>query len=604
MKIHLLDESTINKIAAGEVVERPASVVKEIVENSLDAGATQITVDVVEGGAAIIRVSDNGEGMSLEEANLALQRHATSKLQSAEDLFSINTMGFRGEALPSIASVSKLTLATRAASVENGISLKINGGKHFAQESVGIPKGTTITIEDLFFNVPARKKFLKSEKTELSQIIQVMEKLILGNTNIQFKFSHNGKLLIQSTGSGKFIEAIVSIYGKDIASHLLPISLNTSDSIQMSGFTSLPTYLTNDRKAQVIFVNQRPIVDPIIGKAIREGYRNTIPSEKHPYTFLFIKIDPGLVDVNVHPAKREVRFAKSQDVFSAVRSAIDNALIGKAISTEEVNNNQSSYTPFQSQANRSASYSENPNKFIKPEWNSSMFPKWAELIDNESKSGQQRTNTETPEDINQLLPSSSIINADAINRVSTDSPIFQVANTYLVTVIDRELSLIDQHTAHERILFNKFSQQAADSKIASQQLLVPFSIELPAKEATLFTEHLESLSSLGFDIEDFGKSSFLIRAVPIEIAERNPQGILLETFSELVETGQARVNRDEVVKMMACKAAVKAGDRLTSEEMKALVLELQRTPNVHTCPHGRPVVVKITEKELAKMFHR
>ena len=596
MKIRLLDESTINKIAAGEVVERPASIVKELIENSLDAGATLITVDVVEGGKAIIKVADNGEGMSTSEAKMALQRHATSKLQSADDLFSINTMGFRGEALPSIASVSILRLDTRTKVAETGLRMIINGGKLIAEKTLGIPQGTTITVEDLFFNVPARKKFLKSDAAEFSQIIQVMEKLILANTQIQFKFTHNGKTILQSPGSGKLLEAIVSIYGKDIAQNLLPIELIADESLRITGFTSLPTYLTNDRKGQVIFVNRRPIFDPIIGKAIREGYRNTIPSDKHPYTFLFVEIDPSQVDVNVHPAKREVRFAKSQDVFSAVRSAINNVLVGKTVEetptiaafSQPLTTSNPTYTPTTANTNQK-------------KWDPTMFPKWESLIENEIP--KKHKDSETSELQSSPTPPSLTISTDALQCVST-APILQIANTYLVTILDGELSLIDQHTAHERIMFNKFSKQVEQSAIASQQLLVPFSIELPAKEATLFTEHLESLALLGFEIEDFGKSSFLIRAVPIEIANRNPQEILLETFSELVETGQVRVNRDEVVKMMACKAAVKAGDRLTPEEMKALVLELQRTPNVHTCPHGRPVVVKITEKELAKMFHR
>ncbi|MFA5928697.1 MAG: DNA mismatch repair endonuclease MutL [Candidatus Margulisiibacteriota bacterium] len=584
MKVQLLDESTINQIAAGEVIERPASVVKELVENSLDAGASQVTVEVIEGGKSLIRIADNGEGMSPEDARLALQRHATSKLRSASDLFSIKTMGFRGEALPSIASISRLTLDTRTAASDKGLRLSLEGGKELKEESLGSAVGTIISVSDLFYNVPARKKFLKADSTELSQIIAVLEKMILANPKVRFKLTSTGRIILQSTGNEQLLEAVVSIYGKDIASKLLPLVLDTGPRLKIHGLVSLPTYLKNDRKGQVFFVNNRPVNDGILIKALREGFRNTIPTNQHPYAFIFIDIDPSQVDVNVHPAKLEVRFANSQDIFSAVRSAVNNALLGSVTKASD-----ELPEPVRSETSDSTiprSKIQNP-KLSAPSWTPAMLPKWEELI---STSGSKTPDTST------RVP---------ITTGSTHTaPAFQVNDSYIAAIMDGELALIDQHAAQERLLFDIFSERLARQETASQQLLVPIVLELSARESVLLNDQLDNLHAMGFELSASGANSFLIRSVPVEIAQRDPNEVLKEVLTELLEDGTGKVDRDALLKMMACKAAIKAGQRLNSSEIAALIDDLQKHPSARTCPHGRPTVIKLSAKELARMFKR
>jgi DNA mismatch repair protein MutL len=366
--------------------------------------------------------------------------------------------------------------------------------------------------------------------------------------------------------------------------------------MEVSGYISLPTHLKNDRRDQSLFVNGRPIFDPLLGKAIREGYRNMIPSDRHPVVFLFLKVDPALVDVNVHPAKREVRFARSQDVFAAVRSAVGNALLvgGLPSSTgilpvhSPVRTGEGEPRPFDKLRDR---WDEG--------WKPAMFPKLETLFDTEKASLPQ---------VPAPLPSMNFSSCEPSYAEATAgrprTPLFQIANTYIVTMLDGELALIDQHAAHEKILFEKFSQSAATTEVASQQLLVPITLDLNAKEAVLFAEQQPALNRLGFEIEPFGGTTFLIRAVPAEIADQNISEVLQATFSELIETEHGRIDQDALLKMMACKAAVKAGDALKPEELSQLVRQLQTNPALRTCPHGRPVVVKMTQKELAKMFGR
>ena len=623
MKISVLDDITINKIAAGEVVERPASVVKELVENSLDAGATQISIAVEDGGLSCIRVIDDGEGMTSEDAKLSLQRHATSKISSSEELFTIETMGFRGEAIPSIAGISKFTLDTKKQKTENGIRLIVEAGKFVKEETIGIPEGTIISVDDLFYNVPARRKFLKSATTELSHIVQIIERFILSHPNIKFTLSSNDKIILRSTGNGKLKEAIVSIYGKEIAKNLLEIRLKPDNKIAVSGFISLPTCLKHNRKGQYFFVNKRSVTDMIVYRAIKDGYKNSIPSDKYPYIFLFIAIDPSQVDVNVHPAKREVRFADNNQVFSVVKSAIENAIVRNSTEKDHsdnivedninININKNlvdiDFQDKQDSYERLNASTENPLK--NREFQNLKGSNYSNLNNSNSWSSKLNDNLEKLLDIDQEKNSSTDNIPLEVSPVKildgSGIPVFQVDRTYIVTRIKGELTLIDQHAAHERVIFEQFKNSILDNKeLNSQQLLIPLTLEFTAKETLLFSEYLKDLEKLGFLIEAFGKNTFLVRSVPVEIADKNPKKIILKTFSELIDSegGLDKICLDDIFKMFACKAAVKAGDSLGKEEIERLILDIEKIKPILTCPHGRPFIAKITSDELSKMFAR
>ena len=544
-RIKILPEDLVNKIAAGEVIERPASVIKELVENSIDAGATQIVVEVQSAGKKLMRVSDNGYGMTAAEIGLALQRHSTSKLGSLDDLFNIKTLGFRGEALPSIAGVSKMKIEPNPAGA-----------------------GLTVSVRDLFYNTPARKKFLKADSTETGHIGDVIAKYVLANPQIAFRFTSDGKPLISSTGSGRLAEAILSIYGPGLAKELISLEHDFPHG-RVRGFVSRPTISRLDKNYETFFVNGRYIRNFLLNRALEEGYRTLIPAARYPVAILFVEIDPGQVDVNVHPTKREVKFVNNQEVMDGIRAGVKKALEDQKIGISE---------------------GEDQNTRISEGtgWQTGMMEPFFPLTGLESRMAGQGPEL----------------------RISSEQPlypIYQFKQTYIIATDGEELVLIDQHAAHERILYDRLSSESLSAGRESQVLLVPETIELGVGEAAALGENLDYLNTLGFDLALFGQNSYLLRSVPAVSAKVAARQLLLDIIADLRAEGksaQIEIRRENIRKYVACHSAIKAGDKLAQAEMGYLIRDLFATRNPLTCPHGRPTMIRLTEAELAKRFGR
>jgi len=552
-RIIILDDATASKIAAGEVVERPSSIVKELVENSIDAGAGKIEIEIKNGGRDLIRITDDGCGMNEEEAKLSVERHSTSKIKNADDLFSIKTLGFRGEALPSIASVSKFELITKElmSSEEFGITLKINGGKIEGIEKTGAPYGTTVIVKDLFFNTPARLKFLKSTNTEFSHIVDSVSKFIIAYPRIMFKLLHNDKLVLDSPGKSELIDALGAVYGAETAKHIIPISYS-SDDLKICGYISDAQTVRLDRYMESFFVNGRYVKNFILSKALEDGYKNIIPSDRYPIAAVFIEINPSVIDINVHPSKREVKFSNSLDLTKALKEVVCDSLSAQMPNSQDDIQFNQEFKP----------------DFIQPA-----------LIENiQTSTGSNRQNY---------------------------APYLQIDKNYIVTSINNELTIIDQHAAHERILFEKLKSNGSND--ASQKLLVAETIELTPHEASVLEVNLKFLGALGFEIEAFGKNTYIIRSIPDIISRENIKQIISDIISEFISLDRSvefDVIVDRVKKLIACHGAVKMGDILNENEVRSLIEEMGKTPNSTTCPHGRPTVKTIDKKELEKMFGR
>jgi len=554
-KIIQLEETLVSKIAAGEVVERPASVVKEIIENSIDAGAKKISIEVKDGGKKYIRVSDDGCGMSPEDAKLSIERHSTSKIRNVDDLFAIRTLGFRGEALPSIASISKFELITSDGHA-HGTKIKVEGGKVKSQESAGCPVGTSVTVEELFFNTPARLKFQKGKSTELSNIIDVTSKFILSNPQISFKLKSDGKEILSSIGSGNLLEAIASIYGTDMAKAMLEVK-----DAKIHGYITQPVITKSDRYGESFFVNGRFVRNALLSRALEESYRTLIPNGKYPIAVVSIDIDPAEVDVNVHPTKREVKFTRPDVVMRAITSAASKALSEVGADTGSSSFTGSGYAPT-------------------GEWKPEMIQIFGE------SSGQYQGSpwpSTTDEHTGKLL---------------------QINLTYIISAKGDDLIIIDQHAAHERIMYEKIKNKVISG---TQNLLVPKTLEIEPKEFALISDNLEEISQMGFDLEIFGKNTIMVRGIPAAFKVQNIDTAVNEILSELSSSFKIKSieeRREAVWKMMACKSAVKAGDKLSYIEMDGLIKELFAISNPTTCPHGRPTLVKISKADMEKMFRR
>jgi DNA mismatch repair protein MutL len=571
--IIILDETLVSKIAAGEVVERPASAVKELVENSIDAGARRISIEVADGGKRSIRVVDDGCGMDPRDAKLSIERHATSKLKSAEDLFSIRTLGFRGEALPSIASVSRFELITNNGG-SNGTRLIVDGGKLKGQEAAGSSAGTSVTVEDLFFNMPARLKFQKSKTTELSHIVDIISKFILSNPQISFKLKSDGQEILSSIGSGDLLEAIASIYGIDMAKAMLKVGdekprdfargKREMGDVKVHGYATQPVITKSDRYGESFFVNGRFVRNALLSRALEDAYRTLIPGGKYPISVIFIDIDPAEVDVNVHPTKREVKFSRADAVMKAITLAVSAAL-------GEVTAGEGSRQFERPQFDRSGG------------WKPEMMKILEEL---------PMTNSQYP--INSQSP---ISNYQA-------KALLQVNLTYIILAKGEDVIIIDQHAAHERIMYEKIKNNTV---AGTQNLLVPKTLEIEPKEYALISDNLEEISQLGFDVEIFGKNTILVRGIPAALKIQNIDTAISEILSEIGSSFKIKSideRREAIWKMMACKSAVKAGDKLSYDEMAGLVEELYATSNPTTCPHGRPTLVTISKSSMEKMFGR
>ena len=588
--VHVLDDNTINKIAAGEVVERPASVIKELVENAIDAKADRIEVEIMAGGTSFMRVSDNGIGMSREDAEKAILRHATSKIVQVDDLQAIATLGFRGEALPSIASVSRFTLQTRQAGAELGTEIKITGGKTTEIGAAGCNLGTTIRVEDLFFNTPARKKFLKTNNTESGRINEFIIKLAISHPEIAFKLINNNKSSLATPGRGDLKETLQSLYGASVGQSLLPLKFEDED-IKLWGFVSKPSAIRSSRSWQTFIVNGRIIASRAIAKAIDNAYHALIPKSGYPLIALNIEVPQHTIDVNVHPQKTEMKFEDEGRIFKAVYKAVLDAVRPKGQAGQ--------LGQLAAQADHVQHHVEKGLQelnFGQPVMN---FP----LREEKPAMTWQEGTTALAQDKSVKLVQSVV---DEEKKLPTAGmiPIGQVDDTYIIAQDGDSLYIVDQHAAHERVLFDRFSAQA--EHIPSQQLLVHLILDFSSHESQIIEENLELLAGLGFGLEPSGPNQFRLMEVPSDVPSGQAEEFIREVLASMEELHRptAAELRQAVLATTACKAAIKAGFKLNYRQMEILLQELNDTAMPYTCPHGRPTIIKFSSDELAKMFKR
>jgi len=589
-RIVLLDDQTANRIAAGEVVERPASAVKELVENAIDAQATRIGVRLADGGKRLIEVSDNGWGMDAEDAVLSLQRHATSKIQSAEDLFAVKTLGFRGEALPSIASVSLLTLTTKSPDADAATRVYVRGGVIEGVEAAGAAEGTTVSVENLFYNTPARLKFLKTTATEAARCVEVVSHLALAHPHIAVRLTHEDQVVLATPGNGDLLACLATVWGRDAARKAIPLE-GSFGPVTVRGYVCSPDFNRPGRTHELFFVNRRPIRSRLLAHALEDGVRAFTPDGRFPVAAVFIEMDPRLVDVNVHPTKSEVKFERDHEVHHAVNQAVKRALQSGGVVPAL------SLGPSAVAGRGSRAMAGSHPGPAAPE----MFRAAVEAFRPADGAPNFAVGTE------EVGTSREPAEVSTREELRGYRILGQMANTYIIAVTDQGLAIIDQHVAHERVLYERLTQMRQSQPRACQRLTEPFSLSLGAAEAALLRQRLEDFAALGWEIEAFGRDAFLVRSVPVYASRRAWEALLRDMVDELVHQSVARrlvVQRDHVTITNACKMAVKAGDPLTLEEMEGLIAQLADTQNPHFCPHGRPAIVTIPLHEIDRQFKR
>jgi len=583
-KIQVLSEDLINKIAAGEVIERPASVVKELVENSLDAGATSIIVRVEDYGKKLIMVCDNGEGMEEEDAQLAVLRHATSKLKKQDDLFSIQTLGFRGEALASIAAVSKFSLLTKQKWMVGGYELNVEGGMLLGSQVTSSEVGTTIIVRDLFFNTPVRRKFLKSDAVELKHIVEIVSRYALIHPEVAFKLVHNDQELVIAPVVDDLRNNIASIYGVSVAKDLLEVKYD-DELIKIRGYIGKPSQARNDKNMQVLFINKRWVKNEDISSAVYEGYHAMLFVNKHPIFVLELIVDPQKIDVNVHPQKYEVRIEQREYVINAVLKAVRETLEQhNLIPAVEVN--------FDSQLvfNTKSKYT------FEPSQQTVLKVQEKEVEWEAAEGGLVR-----PESVIKKEEESIKINVNS--KIPAFRLLGNIHKTFFIAETEGGAFFIDQHAAHERVMYEKLMNQFMKKEIAVQRLLQPEIMELNASEKAVFAENQEMMLELGFSMEPFQGNTVVIKTIPA-VLDRLQAKELVQTIWGLAQKNKLREVQEEIITRMACRAAVMAGDNVTLVQMEGILLELGKTEHPFTCPHGRPTIIKTSVEELEKKFKR
>jgi DNA mismatch repair protein MutL len=723
-KIVILDENTSNQIAAGEVVERPASVVKELVENAIDAGSTSISVEISNGGISLIKVVDNGAGFEEDDMEIAFERHSTSKIRKAGDLEAITTLGFRGEALASIASVSTVELTSRQAKNTYGRYVKLTGGSLIESGQVGCPVGTTFVVRELFYNTPARFKFLKKDSTEAGYVSDIVGRIALGNPHISLRLVNNKNTVIHTPGNNDVLSTIFSLYGKETAKDCMEISYS-DEKIKIKGYAGRPEIARSNRNYQSIYLNGRYIKNKVISSAIDEAYKTFLLKNKHAFIVLYIELNPMLVDVNVHPTKTEVRFSNEQDIFRAVYHAVNNTLLGKSrVRSAELRDNPKNYFRFEETTKSKYDYmqqklntSNRKNDSVESSFKATesmlekrnavekdtaapfdiqksesvpvntrnsgnVLEKGNSIFSDREETGEGLINkdlmkedikeSDTPkkdnitEDLSENkvksrdiegkdllgddlksrdiegkdlldddlksrdLAGKNLLGRDIIKDSSLGDmeekdakegdasgqivePIFQdaiiigqVFSTYILLQKGENLILIDQHAAHERIMFESLKEKYSKKQNLAQYLLASVVIELTNREISFIEEEKDLLNKLGFNFESFGNTSIILRSVPVDI----DGGGIKEAFMEIIDFLMSKGNKsgsiieEEALYKIACKSAVKANKRLDEKEIQELLQKLEELENPYTCPHGRPTIIKITRYELEKMFKR
>ncbi len=599
-KINVLPKDIAELIAAGEVVERPGAVIKELIENSVDAGATKITVEIKRGGILYMSVTDNGSGIARNDVPTAFKRHATSKISTAADLDSIYTLGFRGEALAAISAVSKTEIITRTKEEMDGTLCVIEGGIQTVFEEVGCDVGTIITVRDIFYNTPARMKFLKSDVTEANHIAAIVDRMALSHPEIAFRFIRDGKQMLVTSGDGDLNNVIYSVLGREFASSLIKAE-DTIEGIKVSGMVCKPVYCKQNRNGEFFFLNGRLIRSNTAMAALEQAYKNSAMVGKFPCCVLFITVPPETVDVNVHPAKTEVRFSDERKIFNAVYYTVKNSLNSGDTRPEiKIKPTFNPYTPvFTEKAEQTViDVKESGTTAIKhftppkPREDKLIFksPKFEYPVFEENKI--ETTSVKAEESI-----------AEVVKNVATEVRyIGQAFNTYIIAERDNEIYLIDKHAAHERILYNALKQ---NNEIQIQELLVPLTVTLTKEEYSAIINNTDLLLSAGFETEDFGNGTVIIRAVPAPLKDQDINLLITEIAETLNMTGAVNSERlDDIFHTVACKAAIKGNKYTTDYELKALAENVLGSNTVMYCPHGRPVAFKLTKKELEKHFGR
>jgi DNA mismatch repair protein MutL len=663
--IRVLDNETIDKIAAGEVVERPSSVVKELVENAIDAGASAITVDCKDGGIEYIRVTDNGKGIASGELRTAFLRHATSKIRNASDLLDLNSLGFRGEALSSICAVGKVEVITKTAHALTGTRMEIDGGNELSFSEVGAPAGTTMIVRNLFYNTPARRKFLKTSNTEGSYISDMLERIALSHPEISFQVSVNGKNRFHTSGNGNLQEVIYRIYGKEVASALIPVDTEKSG-IRIRGFLGMPELVRSNRNFEIYFVNGRYVVSDLIAKSIEEGYREYLMLHRFPLCFLLFTLNPHRVDVNVHPTKQEVRIQDQNLFFATVSEEIHDLLRRREMLPGHVLETDAERKAREKQAIREVQSGKNPEPF-EGKRREEVLPKKPvpSMVAEGSSYGISSASTETrpdpmkpvamPETTGKVtietegfsftepvkqtttevppqepamqrkveIPSQEPVAPPAPEPVPVQTNLFtdriltrehrkdfriigQVFECYWIIQYERKMMIIDQHAAHEKVNYERMVKRYREKNVLSQSLLPPIVLTLTAKEESMYLENAQAFTNIGFEVEHLGGSEYALRSVPVDLYGHSERELFLRVLEELAD-GNTRGSYkviEEKIAGMACKASVKGGDKISLREAEALIDELLTLENPYNCPHGRPTIIVMSETELEKKFKR
>jgi len=626
--IKILEKTVADKIAAGEVIDRPVSIIKELVENSIDAGATALTIEIRNGGKTYIRVTDNGCGISGDEAELAFMRHATSKIVTEKDLDSIHTLGFRGEALASICAVARVELVTKTSESKTGRKIVIEGSETIENSPIGCPDGTTITVRDLFYNVPARHKFLASDSAETRRIVDMVSRIALSYGDIKITLINGSKTVFSTRGKGKILDNIISIYGSDTSKDLLPVECSAGGFI-LKGYVSSPATSVPSRTKQIFCVNGRVISSSVMERALDAAYKEKLFSGRFPIAFLFLAMPPEKLDVNIHPTKKEIRFDDNFEVEDFVKRAIAEALTDKEALP------QIRSTDVASKDIRPAS---KETTFVVRENNNSANEKYKAVQENFKQEKVKFAKDAEQVDIKKLLTTlraenSEIVKTEPVKKEVVDKPaekpasyvskleiskpvsipfdmndlnyIGTVFNTYILASDTDTFYLIDQHAAHERIFYEKLLAQYNEEHKNSQQLLLPLNFNVSASVTTLEDEWLEQLVKLGYNVEFFGNNTYIVREVPAFMELTEAEDFLNDFFSQIEnKIDFTNIRAVERVIMKSCKSAVKGGDSLTNEEVSALMKDLSNCINPFSCPHGRPTFIRMTKYEIEKMFKR
>lgn len=680
--IAVLDQSTINKIAAGEVIERPSSVVKELVENAIDAGATAVTVEIKDGGTTFIRITDNGCGIEKNQVQVAFLRHSTSKIKSVEDLLTISSLGFRGEALSSICAVSQVELITKTAGALTGVRYMIDGGKEKSLEEIGAPDGTTFIVRNLFYNTPARRKFLKTATTEGGYISDLIEKLSLSHPEISFRFISNGQNKLYTSGNGNLKDVIYGVYGREITANLLPIK-HECDLFSMEGFIGKPILNRGNRTLENYYINGRYIKSNVISKAIEDAYSSFTMPRKYPFTSIHFTIDSNTIDINVHPTKMELRFSDAERVYKEIFRAIYDCLSHRNVIPEvtfktekkaekiEIAQNSAENKPIikteainaqkTTIAGEPTNTNQNVSKVPPRTLDSSFFARTPSIVENKATTALNNENPPKTEAVmagaveeaikaepqkqeqpmrpvkENKLPEPFELNRMAAANVLKEEPapykapvqmslfgdeqekklldeknlvkhktIGQLFDTYWLVEFEEKLYIIDQHAAHEKVLYEKFVARAKNNTIESQQLMPPEIITLTLAAGQVLKDNLKTIQDMGFEIESFGGNEYAIRAVPVDLYGSSGKDMVLEIIDDImINPGKLTLEtiKDRIA-TMACKAAVKGNNRLKEAEVKELIRELLTLENPYNCPHGRPTMISMSKYELEKRFKR